>query len=105
MYANKDFSPFDSSEADDFSFDFAKRMTTDETITEADWFCLVAENSLVPDPDPQSHVGTPSFSGTKTICRISGLLSGARYTLQAIVVTSLGKTLSLWSHTTSQDPE
>lgn len=106
MYANRDFSPFDAVEMDDFSFNFAKRMKADETLISAEWFCTVAEDSEQTDDYPENHLDGPAeTSGTITTQSIMGLAPGVRYVLQAVVETSLGKTLSLWAHTECEAPQ
>lgn len=105
MYANRDFSPVDSPESVPFSFDFAKHMDEGETIIAATWFCTVAVDSQGDDPDAADHVSIPAdFSGTVTTQHVSGFVNGVKYALQAVVETSGGKTLSLWSHTECRDP-
>ncbi len=106
MYAGKDFSPFDSVETDEFTFDFRKRMGDDETIIGATWYCSIAEDSETSsDEDAADHVSIPAtYSGTRTTQTVSGLVSGVKYTLQAVVETDQGDTLSLWSHVLCTEP-
>lgn len=74
-----------------------------ETLTETVWDLTVREGD---DPDPNSHlIDAPALvtpegttAQTATIQRIAGLLPDVRYTVRAVVKTSLGNTLSLWTH-------
>lgn len=74
-----------------------------ETLTLAIWDLSVREGV---DPDPGSHlIEAPALvtpdgttAQTATMQRIAGLLPDVRYTVRAVVTTSLGNKLSLWSH-------
>lgn len=106
MYTGRDFPPADPGESEPYSFDFVKDLEAGEVITGANWTCIVAEDSEGTDDDPSSRIGTgaPDNSGTFTRQVVAGLLPGVKYVLEATVTTSLGKTVSLWSHVECNQP-
>lgn len=107
MYAGRDFSPFESVESDDLTFDFAKHphIADGESIIEATWSCSVAADSETSDDNASDHVGVPAtFSGTSTTQHVSGLVDGVKYIMQAVVGTDQGNTLALWSFLVCRDP-
>jgi len=106
MYVGRDFDPSDVGESEVYSFDFVKDLATGETIASSEWFCAVAEDSDADDAAAQDHVALDaSNAGTVTSQRITGLVDGVKYVLQAKVVTSLGNTKSLWSHVLTGTPK
>lgn len=107
MYAGRDFSPFESVESDNITFDFGKHphIADGETIVEATWICAVADDSEGSDDNASDHVDIPAtFSGTFTTQHVSGLVDGVKYVLQAVIGTDQGNTLSLWSFLACRDP-
>lgn len=105
MYVGKDFFPSDVGESEDYSFDFVKDLAADETIVSSTWSCTVAEDSEGTDADASDHVSVPAtFDGTITTQHVSGLVAGVKYVLQAVVETSAGNTVSLWSHVLCREP-
>jgi len=105
MYVGFDLDPFDEVDSRVLSADFAKLMAEGEAIIEATWYCTVADDSDTDDEDASDHVSIPAtFSGQKTFQHVSGLVSGVKYVLQAVVGTDEGNTYSLWSHVTCKAP-
>lgn len=106
MYVGRDFSPADEGESENYSFDFVKDLAEGETIVGSTWYCTVAEDSEAPDEDAADHVAVPaSYSGTLTTQHVSGLVAGVKYVLQAVVETSAGNTVSLWSYAPCGEPK
>lgn len=105
MYVGREFHPADPGESEDYTFDFVKDLAEGETIVGATWTCSVADDSEEEDADAADHVAIPaSYDGTRTTQHISGLVAGVKYLLQAVVETSAGNTVSLWSHVTCMEP-
>lgn len=102
-YVGRDFSPAETSESQEFGLDFVHDLKDGEVLISAVWELTVREGS---DPTPQDHlidaanVVTPpgTFVASATTQRIGGLLPNVTYTARAVAETSLGNTLSLWSH-------
>jgi hypothetical protein len=106
MYVGRDFAPSDVGESETYTFDFVKDLAEGDAIVEATWFCTVAADSEVDDPDAADHVALPAtFEGTKTSQHVSGQVSGVKYVLQAVVGSQRGETLSLWSHVLCGSPQ
>jgi hypothetical protein len=107
MYVGREFSPADSVESEDYTFDFVKDLADGETIVSASWTCSVADDSEGADENAADHVAAPppTYDGTRTTQHVSGLVAGVKYVLQAVVQTSAGNTVSLWSHVTCMDPQ
>lgn len=102
MYVGRDYSPSDVGEAETYGLDFARDLSTGETIVSVAWTCGVLTGV---DPAPQDHViGAGSINGTIAIQFLSGFLAGVNYRLMATVTTSTGETKSLWSHVACQTP-
>ncbi len=100
MYVGRDFSPSDVGENEIYSLDFVNDLQSGETITAVTFTMTVAQGV---DATPSARLnGSPGWTGTRTMQRCSGMLGGVTYTLQAVVTTSLGNTLSLFSHIRSQ---
>jgi hypothetical protein len=103
MYVGRDFSPAEQAESLLYGLDFVNDLAEGESLTEATWELVVREGV---DPDPNSHlVDDPTLvipegtdTQTATMQRIGGLLPDVTYTARAVVTTSAGNTLSLWSH-------
>lgn len=106
MYAGRDFPPADPGEYEPYTFDFVRDVAEGEIITGAAWTCSVAADSQGTDDDPMSRLAfvAPDNSGTVTNQIVTNLLPGVKYVLQATVTTSLGNTLSLWSHVECNQP-
>jgi hypothetical protein len=103
MYVGRDFDPSDPGENEVYSFDFTRDLADNEALTAATWSCTVAGGS---DPSAASRIsGSASVSGKTTSQRVTGLLAGVRYRLQAIATTTFGNTVSLFSHVTCQSPK
>src|SRR5215831_17283278 len=99
MYVGRDFSPADVGEDEPYAFDFVKDLAAGEFITSATWHCTVADDSPLDDPNAASCVtGDSVNSGSISSQRITGLIENVDYVLQAVVVTNLGNTKSLWAH-------
>lgn len=102
MYVGRDFHPNDVGESAEYSFDFARDLEDGDSIVSAAWSCWAEEGT---DASASSRLsGSASVSGTKTTQRVDGLLADVKYGLQAIVTTTLGNTVSLFSYVKSQDP-
>lgn len=103
MYAGRDFDPADPGENEIYTFDFVNDLASNEALQSAVWTCAAVAGV---DANAASCViGTASVLATKTSQRISGLLPGVRYLLQAKGVTNLGNTVSLYSHANCANPK
>lgn len=79
-------------ETDVLGFDFTKDLLG-ASIESTQWNCTVVSGC---DPTPQNRlVGSPSINGNISQQFVAGMLAGVIYDLEAIVVTSDGRTLSL----------
>jgi hypothetical protein len=106
MYVGRPFNHSDEGESEDYSFDFVKDLAEGETIVGVTWTCTVAADSEGADENAADHVAIPaSYDGTITTQHVSGLVAGVKYVLQAVVETSAGNTVSLWSHVTCMEPQ
>lgn len=106
MYVGREFSPSDEGESENYTFDFVKDLAESETIVGSTWYCTVADDSEGADEDAADHVSLPAtYSGTQTTQHVSGLVAGVKYVLQAVVETSAGNTVSLWSYVKCMEPE
>ena len=103
MYAGRDFDPSDSGEAEFYKFDYTAILGLSETIASAVWTCSVVTGT---DPAAASHIsgsasvipGKYGAASAATQQLVSGLVPGVQYRLQSMATTSLGQSLSLWSH-------
>ena len=104
MYAGRDFDPSDTGENETYTFDLVNDLAaTGETITSAAWTCAVVSGV---DANAATCVfGSATISGTQTSQRINGLKPGVVYRLQVKAVTSLGNTVSLYSHVKCANPK
>lgn len=110
MYAGRDFSPAEKAESQQYGFDFVNDLSEGESLTAATWTLIVREGA---DPTPNARlVGAPALVipegttvQTATKQRIAGLLPDVIYTVRAVVTTSAGNTLSLWSHIAGEPVE
>lgn len=96
MFVGRSFSPMDVGENEVFGLDFVNDLPPLDSIRAVSFTLIVDQGS---DPNPSSHLnGSPGFSGTVALQRISGLLGGVNYLIQATVTTALGNTISLYSY-------
>ena len=93
-------------ESETYGLNFVNDITSGETISSVvggAWNISVSQGT---DSSASAHIiGAAAItapdgttSNIATTQRISGLLPGVVYIVQAVVVTSLGNTKSLWSH-------
>lgn len=102
MYIGRDFHPIDIGESAEFTIDFARDLEDGDSILSAVWDCWA---EIGTDADAATRlIGGASVDGTKTTQRVEGTLAGVKYGLQAVVITTLGNTVSLFSYVKSQDP-
>lgn len=102
MYVGQDFSIMNVGDDEVISFDFVKRISDNDSVLSASWSLTVAEGV---DPDPSSHLdGSAGVTGTKAMQRVSGLLPNVNYIIEAAALTSLGNTVSLYSHIRCEMP-
>ncbi len=121
MHLVKPFDPISAGEQDNFVFDFTNEVGP-ATIASTSWSCVVRTPPPggAIDPAPQAHVigvfvqsvivtedpsafpepppATALLTGAFSVAQIGGFASpaaGATYTMEATVVTSDGRTLSL----------
>jgi hypothetical protein len=93
MYVGVAFSPMDVGENEVFGLDFINDLPTGDSILSSS-FTLIVDQGI--DSNPSAHLnGAPGVGGTIALQRISGLLGGVNYLLQATVLTTLGNTISL----------
>jgi hypothetical protein len=103
MYVGRDFDPSDVGENEAYTLDFVNDLAPNEALASATWSCQAVTGS---DPAAASHVsGAASVAGKTTSQRITGLLPGVKYRLQAVAATTFGNSVSLWSHVTCQSPK
>jgi len=88
-----DFSPKSPTETEIFTFDFARVLASNETISTASVVSIVKTGT---DANPSSMIsGVSTITGTKILQKITGGVSGVYYSLQCSAVTSLGQTIML----------
>ena len=108
MYVGRDFHPADTGEDEIYTFDFRRDFDEGETIVSSEWTCAIASDSESIDDDaPNTHHSDDSETldtDTTSRRRISGLVAGVKYVLEATVTTSLGNMRTLWSHVTCIEP-
>ena len=106
MYVGADYSPGDNSESELYGLDFVNDLPSGDTIATASWTCANASDTQVTDATPSVRITAGPFipSSTITTVRLGGLQSGVKYVLTAVVTTSLGNTLSLFTHVTGELP-
>ena len=103
MYIGRDFSPQQQGESEVFGIDFVMDLNAGEVLQSSRWFLTVVDGA---DPNPGKHLQGPSKVVkplgseivTATIQRIGGVLPDVTYVVEAVVITSLGNTRSLWTH-------
>lgn len=102
MFVGSDFQVMDVGENEVFGLNFVNDLPTGDSILSV-VFTLTVKDGFGVDPSPAAHLnGTPGFSGTTVLQRLSGLLPGVTYVVQAVVTTALGNTISLYSHVACQ---
>lgn len=102
MYVGRDFDVADVGENEVYTLDFANDLGDGETLSTTTWTIAVVTGT---DASPSSHLsGSPVIDGTASSQRITGLLGGVLYRVQAIVTTSASNTLSLYSHVLGNTP-
>lgn len=102
MFVGQSFQTMAPVENEVFGINFVNDLSAGESIVSAT-FNISVDTGV--DPSPSSHfVGLPSFTGATALQRISGLLNGVTYILEAVVTTSLHNTLSLHSRVHCQSP-
>jgi len=105
MYVGRDFDPSDRGESERYTFDFVNDLQGGDTIASVTWTCEVAAKSEGADANAENHIsGSADNAGTKTTQRVSGLLPGVVYLLTATVISTMGDTVSLWSHVECKEP-
>lgn len=103
MYVGADYSPSDNPENELYGLDFVNDLPSGDSIATAAWTCSNANDTQVTDPTPSARIiAGPFISGTVTTARVSGLLTGVKYVLQATVTTTQGNTLILFTHVTAE---
>lgn len=115
MYTQMDFDPAEITENELFGIDFLydlSRLAPGEQLASVTAVTLAVISGV--DATPAGHlVGSPYVAVnpfnktglvTMAVQRISGLLAGVFYSLQADVLTTNGNTLSLWSRIAPEDP-
>lgn len=96
MHTGRDYDPSDPGENEVYAIDFVNDLPTGSTIAGATVALTVQTGS---DPSPSSHlIGGYFVVGTVVSQQISGLLAGNVYTLQIVITTSGGGSISLWAH-------
>jgi len=102
VYFGRDFSPLETPESRVVGLDFVNDINKGDTLLSSTWDVLVVAGV---DPSPMVLQGPsveviPRDSDLKTVTiqRVGGCLPGVRYRLRAQVTTSLGNTVSGWSH-------
>jgi hypothetical protein len=117
MYVGKDWDIIEPSETDTFSLEFTSRLKTGETVASTSWQLAVVSSDpgITPDASAASRlVGAATATtqsdpilGTRTFSNQTignGVIAGNTYRGEATIVTSLGRTLTLWSHVYCQAP-
>lgn len=102
MYAGRDFDPSDVGENEVYTFDFVNDLASNESLQSATWTCAAV---LGVDASASSRIsGLATAAGSLTSQRVTGLLPGVRYRLQALGVTNLSNTVSLYAHVNCANP-
>lgn len=110
MYVGRDFSPLETVESRWLGLDFVNDIDDGEELQSASWELSVRQGV---DPSPMSHlIGGPILvvpdgsnlqTGTKQ--RVGGLVADVTYTVRAVVTTTGGNVVSLWSHISGEPVE
>lgn len=101
MYVGRDFDPIEAGETDVFSFEFTEDLLNGRTLNTPVWTCTVVRTDpgATVDPTPGARIdgGSTITTGTKPISgalrtfvnqKVSGMVAGNLYALQAQVNTS-----------------
>jgi len=110
MYVGRDFDNIEPGETDVFSIEFTDDLLNGRTINTPTWQCSVirTDPGATVDPTPSSRVDGPSSitTATKPVTgalrtfvnqKMTGMIAGNLYALQATVLTSDGCTLQRYS--------
>ena len=101
MYVGRDFPVANQVENYVYGLDFVNDIPPLDSIATATTYLTVFSGV---DATPSSHlVGSPQVNATVVSQRISGLLAGVTYILQAVAVTADGDTFSLYSRIACED--
>lgn len=99
MYVGRDFDPSQTTESELYCFDFSKDLRSGDVVESAVWACTVSANSEVPDEDADTRLEDDAIiQSPRTYQRITGLVPGVTYRLQATVTTRNGDRITLWSN-------
>lgn len=103
MYCGRDFDPSDTGENEVYTIDFVNDLAPNEALMSAVWTCAVVSGI---DTAAATRIsGAASVALSKSSQRITGLLPGVKYRLQAVAMTTFGNSVSLWSHVICQSPK
>lgn len=103
MFVGRDFDPSTVGEDEVYSFSFVNDLNATESLATAAWSCTAVAGV---DDNAASRInGGATVSGQTTSQRVTGLLPGVRYRLQATAVTLQGNTVILWAHVTCANPK
>lgn len=98
-YAGSDFPMADFGSTVTYFFDFTFALFTGETVTAASWTCATATDSQVADASASSRISGPaSITGAVVGQKFTGYLAGVKYLVEATATTSLGNSITCWSH-------
>lgn len=97
MYCGQDWDPIDPNETDVFSLDFRNDLNPNEGInTVINWSIGVTYGT---DPTPSARlVGNAGISGTITSMVMTTPQPGVTYWLAALIQTTAGRRIELFSH-------
>ena len=114
MYAGQDFAPAEMVESELFGLDFVNdlgQISPGEQLVSATFEIGVVSGE---DPTPQNHLNGIPFvmvnpnnnTGLVTLAvqRVTGLLAGVQYWLQADCITTNSNTISLWARIPPENP-
>lgn len=109
-----DFDEIQPGETDNFSFEFTDDLASDETLSSATFACSVKETyaGITADASPSSRLSGSASVPTSTddvgvthyyaTQKVTGMLDGNRYILQATAITSTGRTLQRYGYVWSR---
>lgn len=94
-----DFSSVEPTDVQTFIIDFVNDLADSDSISAALWQIIVSTGN---DPLAAARtVGDPVIVGTEVRQTVTGLISGNYYVMRALVTTTLGNKVSLYSHVRS----
>ena len=102
MYVGRTFDPAQPAETDFFGFDFVKDLEEGELILSATFALAVVSGTDNAVADRM--VGDAKILDTKCSQKISGLVAGVNYRIEATVTTNEERVLKLWSHIECRAP-